>query len=180
MPGLYTVRLYIDDKQALSKSFQYNDISIINRNAQRAVILPFRDVSIETNMLRDSINAYLNTIANAIYVEVKRIIPDTIPHYVAHQKIGQPLRPDCFHDPQCLSFIENMFGKSIFVTGDVEFGKYVTDNNRLTVYIYDANKREIKEYSNDEKGLTFYSETVHNLLVGVMRKKGLLDYFVSY
>ena len=131
-------------------------------------------------MLQDSINAYLNTIANAIYFEVKRIIPDTIPHYVAHQKIGQPLRPDCFHDSECLSFIEDMFGKSIFVTGDVEFGKYTNDNNRLIVYIYDANRSEIKEYSDDEMGLRSYSETVHNLLIGVMRKKGLLDYLVSY
>jgi len=176
MPGLCTVRLYIDDKLAKSKNVQYVNKNIINKNVQRVVILPFKDVSSSTNMSPDGINLYLNTIANAIYFEVKRIVPDTIPHYVVVQKIGKSLKPKGFNNKECISLIADMFGKNIFITGDIEFAEFTTETSRLTVYVYNAKTGEIMKYNDIAPSEYYYSEAMHNLLVGIMREKGLLDY----
>jgi len=176
MPGLCTVRLYIDDKLAKSKNVQYVNKNIINKNVQRVVILPFKDVSSSTNMSPDGINACLNTIANAIYFEVKRIVPDTIPHYVADQEIGKPLKTKGFENKEHVILIEDKFGMNIFITGETEFAKYDTETNHLTVYVYNAKTGEKLKYSDIAPSEYYYSEAMHNLLVGIMRQKGLLDY----
>ena len=50
IPGMYTVKLYFDGDLVKTKSGKYVPKSILNKNVNSAVILPFNDTSIETNI----------------------------------------------------------------------------------------------------------------------------------
>ena len=110
MPGIFKARLYVDDQLAAERKLQYVAKSILNKNVQRAVILPFNDTTIESNLVQDAISVALNTTSHAIYSEVKRIIPDAIPHYIVEEKIGKLLKPNCFDEPECTDLIKNTYG----------------------------------------------------------------------
>ena len=122
------------------------------------------------------VNAYKNTIASGIYYEVKRIVPNTIPHYISDEKINKSLTPDGFKNIECVNYIEELFGKKIFIIGEADLGEYIGDANYLNVYVYNAKTGEIKSFRDIFVGGIYYSEVFHQLLFGIMYEEGLLDY----
>ena len=172
----YRVELYIDDQLSASQNINYVSTSILNKNVRRAVILPFEDISYETNLPQYKVHYMLNTIADAIYGEVKRIIPDAIPQYIVDQKIGKLLKPNCVENIECVDLIKNTFGESIFIFGNIKLVKFSEQLGEIKVYVYNAKSGALKEFYATAHLTKSYGDLVHNLLKGVMQKEGLLDY----
>jgi len=176
VPGMYKVNLYIDGQLVAHQNVQYVAKSIRNKNVQQAVILPFKEITTESNLMGDATPVILNTIAHSIYSEVKRIIPDSIPHYIVEQKIGKLLKPNCFENKECVDFIKNTFGESIFISGYIKLVKFEEELAQMRVDVYNAKTGEIKEFRSAEHAMERYDDLIHDLLKGVMQKEGLLDY----
>ncbi|MCK5601987.1 hypothetical protein KAR91_08965, partial [Candidatus Pacearchaeota archaeon] len=178
--GMYTVNFYFDDKLVKSQNVQYVPESIINKNIQGAVILPFSNKSLETAFAGSRNELLSNTISFAIYSEVKRIIPYTVPHFVAQQNLRTLLRTDCFNNKDCMNWIEDKFDEEIFITGNIELAKYEDDLFSITVYVYHTKTKTIKKFDYSESGAKErYDRIIQALLKGVMYKEGLLDYLKS-
>ncbi len=181
IPGMYTVKLYLDGDLVKTKSGEYVSKSILNKNVKSAVILPFHDTSIETNLRVNQSSSIINTFSSAFYHEVKRIIPWTTPHYISERTVGDLSEPKCFEDKSCLNKIDSMFKDDIFISGNIRLSKYLVEVSTLTVYVYNSKTGIVKKfsYSQNPGGDLTYSKLMHDLIKGVMYKKGFLDFLTS-
>jgi len=181
IPGMYTVKLYLDGELVRTKSGEYVPKSILNKNVNGAVILPFNDTSIETSMKVNESPSIINTFSSAFYHEVKRIIPWTTPHYISERTVGNLSGPNCFKDKSCLNKIDSMFKDDIFISGNIRLSKYLVEIATLTVYVYNSKTGIVKKfsYSQNPGGDLTYSTLMHDLIKGVMYQKGFLDYLTS-
>lgn len=181
IPGMYTVKLYLDGNLVKTKSGEYVPKSIVNKNVNSAVILPFNDISVETNIKFKASPYIINTFSTAFYHEVKRIIPWTTPHYISERTVGDLSGPNCFKDKSCLNKIKHMFEDDIFISGNIRLSKFVVDIATLSVYVYHSKTGVVKRfsYSQHPRGGLKYSDLIHDLIKGVMHEKGFLNYLIS-
>lgn len=177
--GNYIIKLFIDDQLVQSKSVQYIAKSILNKNIRGVVILPFLNKTIEVNYAGHQSPVITNTVATAIYSEVKRIVPDTVPHHVVKQKLGNKFSQNCFNEKECLNLIQANFDGEIFITGSIELKKYVGEICTLKVYVYNSNTGEKTKYEHRISLRQSYAEIINSLLTSILYKKGLLDYLKS-
>jgi hypothetical protein len=181
IPGMYTVKLYLDGDLVKTKSGEYVPKSIINKNVNSALILPFNDISVETNIPYNARPYIINTFSSAFYHEVKRIIPWTTPHYISETTVGGLSGKNCFKDRSCLKQIEILFENDIFISGNIRLSQYVVDIATLSVYVYNSKTGIVKRFSYSQHPRTGlkYTDLMHDLIKGVMHKKGFLDYLIS-
>ncbi|RPI79697.1 MAG: hypothetical protein EHM45_01820 [Desulfobacteraceae bacterium] len=186
-PGMVTARLYVDGRPYAPKQLKYNPESIINRNYNQVVILPFYSTG---NRIWDykARREILNTFADAIHCEVKRVIPATVNPYDSAQKIaGLDIRK-CFKDPACLKHLRDTYGEGLFITGDVDVMNAPILRNigvnkggalgleiQLEVLVVNSKTWEIKKfrYAFNPVSLTV-EEAIKNLIKNVLYKEGLL------
>jgi hypothetical protein len=83
-PGVYTIKLYLDNQLIKSQAVEYFDKSIINTSLNGAVILPFsfRGPS-QVNP-----KVFLNTTTHALYGAVRRRVEGTVPPVMAAIEFG--------------------------------------------------------------------------------------------
>jgi hypothetical protein len=175
-PGMFTVKLYLDDKLKKSLKLEYVRKSIVNHNIVGAVILPF---SFEgTSHVRRQV--YLSTASNAIYGEVQRIAKKTIPPAAAENLIAGDFPPEYFDDPSRMNDVKELFPENVLIAGTLNLPQYQGQASSLKVYTY-----ELK--TGHQKKFTYIATTVHEkytlalseLLIGVLHKEGLLEYLQS-
>ncbi|MBU1341812.1 MAG: hypothetical protein KKE44_13305 [Proteobacteria bacterium] len=180
-PGELTANFYIDNVLAMSKKIMYESKKIVNKTGRKIVILPFIEKCDHPSPWNEkSRNYFQNTISYALYVEIKRIFPDTTPHYVTEQKIGNVFKPVCFNDKECTSFMQGHFGDSIFIYGDLWIQRAQLDASILNVIIFDSISHTKKRFHFSHRYLNTFSALMNDLLEGVMYKEGALDYLKTY
>lgn len=171
--GMYTIELYLDDKLFGSQKVDYINKSIINVNIDGAVVLPF-SFDGESYVRHKGI---LNTTANAIYGEVKRIVKETVPPTVAEQRIGGSFSPKYFDDPDRMSKIKELFSEDILVAGSVKLAEYTEQEHRLTVYIYHSKKGYYKKFTYlTHTMVQKYTLILSELIKGVLHNQHLTEY----
>jgi hypothetical protein len=176
-PEQLTVRLFIDDKPVKSMQIAYKNKRITGNSDQMVVILPFIEENQDPTPWADGIRTmFQNTTADAIYCEVSRIFPDTIPHYVVEQKVGRHLDPNCLKDTACASFLKDSFGENVFIYGNLSIQKFDLDASTLTVFVYDMKSKRLKKFHYFQRYMGSYASLVQDLLAGVLYEKGLLAY----
>jgi len=118
-----------------------------------------------------------NTFSAAIYSEVVRVIPRTIPHYVTEEKIGEEFHKDCFDDAQCLKKMEDLFSKVLFIGGNINLGWYEEDLETLSLYIHNPKTGEKRVFTYSVLARQGSEITIfQDLIQGVLYKKGFLEY----
>ena len=171
--GTYTVSLYLDDKLIKSQNVDYINRSIINPTIDTAVVLPF---SFEgTSHVRRKF--YLNTAANAIYGEIKRIVKETVPPAVAGDLIGGDFTPEYFNDPTRMSSVVEHFSEDILVTGTLSLAQYLGQEFSIKVYVYQSKTRYYKKFTYSTTTMVpEYVFMLSELIKGVLYEKGLIEY----
>lgn len=175
--GNNSLNIYIEGKLADSQILRYVPQNIQNKKINGAVILPFSLHESEVTLLAaDSINNIRNTIACAIYAEVKRSIPDTVPHYVAEQRTGGLLEMDCYDNKDCIDKVKAIFDKEIIISGRVTLPKYENDMGWLDLAVYNVKTGETIKFSATPPGAIYYDELIHDMLEEMLYRKGLANY----
>lgn len=178
--GSYIIKLFIDDQLVQSKSVQYIAKSILSKNIRGVVILPFLNKTTDANYAGNRSAVITNSVATAIYNEVKRIVPDTVPHHVVKQKLGSKFSQNCFNEKECLNLLKANFDEEIFITGSIELKKYTNEICTLTTYVYQSKTGTIKKFQYSQTGAKGkYDIVIHDLIKGILYNKGLLDYLKS-
>lgn len=170
--GMCTVKLYFDDELKKSQDVEYISKSIINPNLNGAVLLPFRFKT--ASYVQEK--TVLNTVTNAIYGEVKRIIKDTVPPSAAEEGMPYKFDPKFYDDEKEMARIKKIFQKDIFLTGSLELGQYKIDRMALTVSVYDARKGHIRKFGYQTLASANYDTTILDLIEGILYKENLLEY----
>jgi hypothetical protein len=173
--GTCTVKLLLDDKVIKYQDVKYINESLVNDNINGAVILPFRFRS--SSYVQDKV--VLNTVTNAIYGEVMRIIKDTVPPSAAEEEIPYKFHPKLFSDQEQMTRIKEIFPENIFLSGTLELGQWKTDSMILTVSVYDARKGFIRKFAYLTSASASYETIMTDLIDGILHKKGLLEYLRS-
>ncbi len=181
MPDELTVSAYLDDELAASQVVKYEKKSIVNKTIQQAVVLPFTEQETaeppQYSFSAGHMNTILNTSAHSIFCEVQRVLPNTIPHYVTEEQLAQPLAPDCFENRDCVNYLIDMFGKSVFISGSIYITRWLTRPCNLKITVFNAANGNILEYRGIWVTHANYStgETIHGLIEDIVYRKGLQD-----
>jgi hypothetical protein len=178
--GMVTARLYIDGRPYGAKSLKYNPENIINKNFNQIVILPFYCTGdrVWDYKLKEDI---INTFADAIHCEVKRITPSVIPPDLSKQKsMGLNIKK-CFKDPDCLKNLRDIYGEGIFITGDVAVPSYYFRSSYsrvvLEVMLVNSKTWEMKKFAHTFEPSTMYApEAMKILIQKVLYQQGLWAY----
>lgn len=179
--GELTVNFYLDNVLTASKKTTYSADNILNKTGRKIVILPFDETNDEPEEWGDGTKNYFqNTFASALYGEIKRIFPDTVPHYFSEQKIGKTVKSGCFKDNECVNFLQNQFGDSIFIYGESAMQHFQIGVSVLRLYVFDPRTEETRMFSGTTPYLVSYSLMIHDLLNHVLHKKGLLEFLTNY
>jgi len=173
--GTCTVKLYFDDKLVKYQDIKYINESLINANLNGAVILPFRFKA--SSYVQEKVA--LNTVTNAIYGEVRRIIKDTVPPSAAEEEIPYKFHPKLFSDEEKMARIKEIFPENIFLSGTLELKQYKHERMALIVSVYDARKGYIKKFGYQTSASADYETIMIDLIDGVLYRKGLLEYLRS-
>ncbi len=146
-PGNITINIYCDGKPLVTKQIKYTPGSIINKNVNQVVVLPFYSRASETieYAYKDEV---LNTMAYAVTNEIKRIAPEVIPHYTAEQKLADKIPQKCLDDPVCRERLKKTFGDAIIVEGDVTLPYYADYPIGLKITLLNTKTGEVKTYRN--------------------------------
>jgi hypothetical protein len=175
MTDQLVVNVYIDDKLAKSERISYEHRTIENTDFDRAVILPFRDNS-DYAWPQDEENAFENTFADALFCEVQRIFPESIPHYIVEQKAGKMFKRDCFHSTECISYLKDVFGDNIFIFGEFHMQHTFYDNTSLTIYVYNPKTGQSRRFFVSQGFHHSFPVLMHDLLYQVFYDNGLWEY----
>jgi len=179
--GELTVNFYLDNVLTASKKTQYSPEKIVNKSGRKIVIHPFNETDSHPEEWNDGAKSYFqNTFASALYGEVKRIFPDTVPHYLSEQKIGNTVKTECFGDKECTNFLQDQFGDSIFIYGESAMQHFEIGVSVLRFYVFDPRTGGTKMFSDTSPFLGSYSLMMHDLLENVLYKKEFLDYLKNY
>lgn len=175
--GQLTVQFYMDDVLSLSKKIQYKNQSITGRGTQQVIILPFIEQNTEPTPWAEGIrHTFQNTVADAIFCEVNRYFADTIPHYVAEQKVGKKLDLNCLKDKACASFLKETFGDNIFIYGNLSIQKFDMDASYLTVFVYNMKTDKLERFHFFQRYNFSYPSLLRDLLSGVFHEKKMSEY----
>lgn len=182
--GPLTVNLRIDDYLCKSQSINFDVKRIHNQNIDSIAIIPFIGSSSksEAYIPVDEIMPHiLNSSAHALFCEVIRIAPNTIPHFVSEQNIGKRISLDCFNRPECISYLNNILDSNIFLIGEI---KIDTDYQNyggfssLMVYTYNVNTGKTLQFQS--KSSLWKTGSIETLLKELLFKMTyeteLLDY----
>ncbi len=172
--GTYTIKVYLDGLLAKSVEILYVPESIINENVSGAVILSSNHAeALHSAVLRSGL--LIDTLDACIYSEVKRIIPDTVPPSVSRGIIGdsREITIEKIHE------YEDELDKDIYVWSSVEIGKYVGENNSLTVTVYDSKTGTTKEFRSNISAGFYVDVTLKDLLRKTLHETGFVDYLRS-
>lgn len=173
----FALHLYIDGQPAGTKNIRYEDRSILRKDIQRIVFLPFIEYCNHPRPWGESAKSlFQNTVADAIYCEVSRIFPDSVPHYVAAQKLGRGLGMGCYNKAECLNYVREMFSDSFLIFGELFIQQVDLDASSLTVYVYNPGSGEMKKFHFFQRFNYTYESLVKDLLKGVLYEKGLIEY----
>ena len=163
-----------------SQKIVYEDKNIVNTTIARAVILPFIEISdYPYPWPQDAKNTFQNTMADALFCEVQRIFPDSIPHYVVEQKIGKVLQNNCYHSKECISYLKDKLGDSVFIFGEMYIQKVQIDSSSLTVYVYNPKTDQVKDFHFFQSYNYTLSSLMKDLLSHVFDEKGLWEYLIN-
>jgi hypothetical protein len=173
--GTCTVKLYFDDKLVKYQDIKYINESLINANLNGAVILPFRFKA--SSYVQEKVA--LNTVTNAIYGEVRRIIKDTVPPSAAEEEIPYKFHPKLFSDEEKMARIKEIFPENIFLSGTLELKQYKHERMALIVSVYDARKGYTRKFGYQTSASENYETIMIDLIDGVLYRKGLLEYLRS-
>jgi hypothetical protein len=175
-----TANFFIDDELVQSKKIHYKNQSITSTIDQQVIILPFVEENIHPTPWGDGAKTFFqNTIADAIYCEVKRVFPETIPHYVVEQKVSRHLDPYCLKDESCKSFLKNVFGENIFIYGNLSIQKVDLDTSTLTVFVYNMKTDKLKKFHFFHPYDFSFPSLMQDLLAGIFYKEGMLDFLMK-
>lgn len=178
--GQLIIHFFIDEKLAMTKKVNYENKEIVSQEDQRVVILPFIEYSNYPHPWPESTkNVFQNTVADALYCEIGRIFPDTIPHYVAEQKIGRVLGVGCSKSMECINFLKGIFGESIFIFGELSMQKVDLDASSLSVYVYNPKMKEIKNFHFFKNSTYNHALLMNDMLKSVLYKEGMMDYLLG-
>ncbi len=181
IPGEVTVRFYIDDVLSMSEKIVYDPKEITNKSDRKIVILPFIErCDYPVHWDEDDKSSIQNTMSISIYGEIKRIFPDTIPHYVTEQKIGNTFKPDCFKSEECINYIKGYFGNSLYVYGDHWIQRTTHDKSWLNIVIFDPITGNMKKFSYSHRPWETIPINMRDLLEGALYKEGALEYLKAY
>lgn len=179
LPEKFMAYVYIDDKLSAHQYLAFQQKSIINKNIRNAVILPFYEQETgepyQFHFSAGAMNAILNTCAHSIYCEVKRIIPNTVPHYVSEEKIGYPISADCFKDLDCISHLKGLFGDGLFISGSIYITRWHARECNLKLYVYNSKTGETLEYRGSwvtSQNWTI-GDTIHRLIKEIVYLHGM-------
>jgi hypothetical protein len=180
--GTYQVNFHIDEKLVSKQDIQYVEKSIRNLSIKNTVILPFSYTLKGSRFSKKKdAESISNTVADAIYCEVKRIFPYTTHHSRSGVEIGEPYSLDCFENSECLESIKDKFGtEDIIITGNITLPEYIGEAAWLTVLVYDPATGEKKEFIDTGSGYSYYHHMLRSLLFEVMYSEGLLEYLKNY
>lgn len=176
-PGNITINIYCDYKPLITKEIKYTPGSIINKNVNQVVILPFYS-STKSTFRYEYKDQTLNTFAYAVTNEVKRIVPEVIPHYIAEQKLTNQDTEKCIDNPACRERLKEIFGEAIIIQGDANMPKYVDELRSLKIYVFNTKTGEVKEFKEvalcTEGG--YITDCMRTMLKNILYKNGLLAY----
>ena len=172
--------LYIDEKLNVSQHLRYRKENIINDRINQAVILPFSEMEYKDASVwqwpKDSMELLRDSAADSIHCEVRRIIPNTIPHYVVEQKIGSRLRPDCFESEECINYLLDIYGKSLFIGGSMYVSRLSMQLCHLNVVVYNAYSGETRKYhSMSVNNKNDVGKLINQFIYDIVYKDGLQD-----
>jgi len=148
IPGELSVNFYLDDVLSATQKTNYSSKDILKKSGRKVVILPFRETDYYPDEWdEDTKNYFQNTYASAVYGEIKRIYPKTVPHYETKQKIGNYFKPDCFKDEECIQFLKNHYSDSIFIKGESITQHFGIGTTRLILTFFDPVSGQVKIFS---------------------------------
>jgi hypothetical protein len=183
MPVFVTIRFSLDGKSYETKQVKYNAQNRVNKNVHKVIVLPFYS---STNTLFDysSKDDILNTFADDIANEIKRIIPEVISIDLTKPKLSGLKLKGCFDNPACCKRLQENFGEGIYITGDVIIPKSVHDwyrsdvETKLRIFVYNSktNDKKIFEYSYLMKPGENEINIMKILLANIQHQEGLLLY----
>lgn len=171
-PGMCKIKMYLDDKLRASHDIEYVKTSIINHNINGAVILPFRFAASSPTDSTLPMRDYLNTLPNAIYGEVKRIVKDTVPPAVAEERIGDLYYSRNVNDKDLMRSIAESFSEDILITGSHD----ASWPSGLTVCVYHSRTQAMKRFTYSTVIGVSIAVILGDLIQGILYEKGLLDY----
>ena len=178
--GVNTVMLFVDDAMIDSQPIAYEQRSIVNRNVRGAVIFPLRfetASAIGESFAVKQKKVISETFSAALYSEVVRVIPRTIPHYVTEEKIGENFKKNCFDDEQCLENAGSLFSKVILIGGKIELSWYEGELETLTLYVHNPETGVEKTFQYSVLARRGNEQSIFiELLHGILYKKGFLAY----
>ncbi len=170
--GMCKTKMYLDENLVASHDIEYVKRSIINHNIDGAVILPFRFAVFSHKLSK----GLLNTVPNAIYGEVKRIVKNAVPPAVAEERIGDLYYSRNVNDKDLMTSIAEGFSEDIFVTGSLDLGKYDGEPSRLTVCVYHSRTQAMKRFTHSTVHGRYYAAILADLIQGVLYEEDFLDY----
>jgi len=168
--GACKINMYLDDKLRASQEVEYVKTSIINHNINGAVILPFRFAG---HVLSQG---FLNTVPNAIYGEVKRIVKRTVPPAVAEERIGDLFYSRNVNDKDLMTSIAESFSEDILITGSLDLSKEEGISMQLTVCVYHSRTQAMKRFTHSTVHGRYYAVILADLIQGVLYEEDFLDY----
>ncbi len=179
-PGDLTFNFYVDDVLALSTKTTYVPERMVTNNSRKVVILPFIETCDYPQRWGDrEKNYFQNTMAIGVYGEIKRLFPNTIPHYVAGQKLEENFEEKCHNKSDCGDYLNDLFGDSILIFGTLYFQRVHLDTSSLTLSIYDPQTNIKRKFHFTQPYPGSFSTIMRFLLEGALYKKGAIDYLSS-
>jgi hypothetical protein len=172
-----TLYIYCDNRVLVTKQLKYAPQDVHNRNIKQVVMLPFFSKAQETFDYRSK-DRILNTFADALGCEIKRITPEVIPHYITEQKIADLKVSTCLQNPTCRARLKEIFGEGVFITGNVNVPKYTHEFFNLQVYVFDSQTGKVQEFKSSftDESETYIEPKMRKIIKGILVKEGLWAY----
>jgi len=146
----YTIKFYMNDELMLTQEGKYSDKNIVNSNIKNAVILPFE--VLQEKQYFTSSEGLANRFSHPLFIEVKRVIPDTKPSHISKDVIGKPISIGCFTDNKCIDDLKEKFNNDVIIGGKFELGESSMSISTLTVIVYNSKTNTIKKFIARESG----------------------------
>ncbi len=172
-PGTCQFKMYLDDELKASISIDYAKRSILNHNINGAVVLPFR----AENVPHFNMKPYLNTVSNAVYGEVNRIVENSIPPSVSEKSIGEVFYSKNSNDARLMKRLSQEFRADLLISGSLCLSSVEGEVASLTVDAYNKKIGHMRSFiSSTGVGHGTYSDEIIELIAGVLYEKGFLSY----
>jgi hypothetical protein len=183
MPVFVTIHFSLDGKSYETKQVKYNAQNIVNKNAHKVIVLPFYS---STNTLFDysSKDDILNTFADAIGNEIKRMIPEVIGCDITKTKVSGLRLKGCFENPACCKRLQGNFGEGIYIIGDISIpksdaGKYaISKVSKLELFVMNTrtDDKKIFKFAYNMGPAEKELDVIKKLIAQIFYQEGLMVY----